>query len=1022
MTGQFLGCDETTALFAAPLFRDPISVRLGELSHVELAAGERQPKGPFIALLADETNVAGDIVAITGASVTMRNARLGDLVLQREEIVSIRRIDASDPGGVPPVAVSSALTDFLAGEVPVLRKPNLNAAPAADAKIVTIPSTLPEMADIVLKMRVKPEPRFKLVITGANGRNVILEATEGTLHGDLVLQGRVFLRIWRVPAVDGFAKLHLLWNQRTGACHLYSSTGEPLGDTNRGPVADVLAEKQGVRTENRGAVDSIELLGVNSWDGELPKGDADDKPSVRLVDGSVVTGTVVSSDAREVLVRPEKGGEIKIMLEKIAKIKLVRRGIAAARPRQTELWFHDGTRIGGKLTGIKDGTGAMMTRFGKEPVKFALGDVARVMFSGLSDESDKSDSSAIEFFVDTLHHDAGVLHGDLMPGGEGLRWKTRGTVAAVMIASGVEFSISRMVGKGAGADDALFFLSNGEVLSGKLSGMTRESIDAEWVTAGRATIPADMLRAIRLPGDRVSISGFDDEGWVPIANDKGAVSLKKDEALMKGSCALGHPDIMRADEIRFTWEKPERYATLTMKLFCNEVSTTASGVSFYLQVSNSAVRVMQQIGTGRYRTISPDMRFNERLAVRLKTVDEGVQVFIDDSRGFLISVPEEQRHGSGLVMSSNASLQRRVLAVANGKLFVGTADSPIKLTGLSTQTTGTGAWSPFVLPHVKAEALTIPRFRKDDPPRHILIGANRDVLRGEIEAIAGEHLRFRSGLDVVTIPLARIAAIITPKEPTNERSASSTETLLLPDKSVSDILASAIKRAREGPPPAHLVTLNNGARIRMTIEHVDAKTMSGAHPLLGRCTVPLAQVKTIQSPATATLPSSSGLHTWQLAYAREPVLPESGGEENALLDKGAPVFSLPLLGGGDFDLSKHAGKVVVLDFWATWCGPCVKSLPGLIEAMSVFPADKVALIGVNQGESETVVQKFLEVRGWKLTVARDSAQKVARAYGVEGIPHTVIIGRDGKIVWVKTGFTSESADEAAAAVRKALGE
>ncbi len=155
-------------------------------------------------------------------------------------------------------------------------------------------------------------------------------------------------------------------------------------------------------------------------------------------------------------------------------------------------------------------------------------------------------------------------------------------------------------------------------------------------------------------------------------------------------------------------------------------------------------------------------------------------------------------------------------------------------------------------------------------------------------------------------------------------------------------------------------------------------------------------------------------------YAPEPVLPQGGGENSELLGKDAPTFKLKTLDGGEFDLSKQKGSIVVLDFWATWCGPCIKSLPGLMEAMGQFPGDKVKLVGVNQAEAPDQVKRFLETHKWTLTVAMDAGQSVGRQYGVDGIPHTVIIGPDGKVAWVHTGATPDADAQASEVVKKLL--
>ncbi len=127
-----------------------------------------------------------------------------------------------------------------------------------------------------------------------------------------------------------------------------------------------------------------------------------------------------------------------------------------------------------------------------------------------------------------------------------------------------------------------------------------------------------------------------------------------------------------------------------------------------------------------------------------------------------------------------------------------------------------------------------------------------------------------------------------------------------------------------------------------------------------------------------------------------------------LVGKPAPDFEIPTLDGKTFKLSDHQGKnVVVLDFWATWCGPCVRALPILVEVTDAYAKKGVVFCAVNLREGKSKIKRFLEKQELDCLVGMDKDGSVASSYKVEGIPQSVIVGKDGKVAKVHVGFNPE---------------
>lgn len=163
------------------------------------------------------------------------------------------------------------------------------------------------------------------------------------------------------------------------------------------------------------------------------------------------------------------------------------------------------------------------------------------------------------------------------------------------------------------------------------------------------------------------------------------------------------------------------------------------------------------------------------------------------------------------------------------------------------------------------------------------------------------------------------------------------------------------------------------------------------------------------------------LSLWAVLLTAAFVVPavQAAPETSALLNQAAPDWTLKDLDGKKVSFSQFKGKVVVIDFWATWCGPCLTEIPGYIELQNKYGKDGLVIVGISLDSIKAKeVAKFAKKKGMNYTVVMADDAIMGTFGNFTMIPTTFLINREGRIIHQKSGQWKH--DEYEALVKKAL--
>jgi len=136
----------------------------------------------------------------------------------------------------------------------------------------------------------------------------------------------------------------------------------------------------------------------------------------------------------------------------------------------------------------------------------------------------------------------------------------------------------------------------------------------------------------------------------------------------------------------------------------------------------------------------------------------------------------------------------------------------------------------------------------------------------------------------------------------------------------------------------------------------------------------------------------------------------------------APDFALKSSTGENLRLSEFRGDVVMINFWATWCGPCRQEMPLLDELYSRYQRVGFNLLGVNIDDDSRRAMRMIEELGVKFPVLFDARKEVSELYEVEAMPVTVIVDREGTVRYIHHGYKPGYEDKYLDQIRSLLRE
>lgn len=1053
--GQMISASESKIVWAATnLFRDPLSIDWRYLQSINFSTENAAKKTTevFSVHTIDGNSLFGEIQSLDEERLVITSDRLGTVNIPRARIASVLHLKNSGSllGGSIDLEKWSAdrgqRKNWTIDEQGHLVATQTNTH-------LYLKTDLPESALIELELQWDRKLDFIFGFgVPDNSRRIGGLPRLETWEDSLVLNYGDDFEIVKesFDVTEKTIRLLIHWDRLNHQLVIHDSQGQPLATADLGASSKQFSS--GVFLENKSGDLVISKLAIRN---SAPGFNATE-PSIQQLDRPSINGTLESFDGEnwtvsmnETETEDEQSTPTRIPTDEFCGAFLIN-GAVKRLPGLTHVHFADGMFMCGEFLSFASGRMAIQPTGSTTPISLALEGATKI---SLATETPPSGES----FTHQLINSAGSLRGrleskesDSSDSNSNVTSKGDSALNADLAASPLGWRIS-------GADKAVPFGSaNAKVILQKKT--KNVSVDERWPDTlylkNRDTIPC---RVISVSETELVIDSFIERDRLPVSLVK-AIDFGKQKPperiltadggwqipddlqrklIVTGAgfagnagCHFSHSWLMSSGGFEFDlkWSRGS-YGVVDLQLLTDTEAAEKTGASIKIFLADNTISVVDNLNNAVNGT-EQGQEVNRRSAkIRVRASGDMVKIWVDGVANYEKKLNPNQRAGRGVKFELQDYYQQAYRAeLTNFRLIY-------PENGNAT----------LIDPVRRDLLLTIPRLKQKQPPGQIVCANNGDLLRGNLVDLDDQFVRVESDGEEQRFPREIISSIVwldspanlsidpnpnpsndlnpNPKPFPNPDAEKFAKNPQLSDKANAQNNATALSS------PTVQILMQGNRRMSAVLKSWADGKLLGESSALGRCDIPFDEIYELRFGSYATAATDVAYTDWNLKFAPQPKMDAGAdgqdgtemlfGSSSPLIGTSPKPFVCTMLDDTKLSSNDFGDRVIVLDFWATWCGPCVQALPELIETVEQYDSNDVLLIGVNQAEAQETIEQFLKSREFDFSVAMD-AGSIGEKFDVEALPTTIILDREGKIAFVNLGHTANLREKLKSAIDSLL--